>query len=73
MTFHPSAAALEGSRRPSNRPKTMEVFSLKATLLNVVIAVLIALPALFLNTIAEPYERGFYCGDPVIRHPYKVM
>lgn len=48
------------------------VFSLKVTLANVVIAGLIALPALFLNTITEPYKRGFYCDDPVIRHPYKV-
>jgi len=33
--------------------------------------VLVGVPCLLLIFIGEPYNRGFFCGDESIRHPYK--
>lgn len=38
---------------------------------NFVLAGLIALPSLILDQAASPYQRGFFCDDETLRHPYK--
>ena len=30
------------------------------------------LPVLLLARLGEPFQRGFYCDDTSIRHPYKT-
>ncbi|XP_033118908.1 phospholipid phosphatase 1-like [Anneissia japonica] len=39
--------------------------------LDVLVTILLVLPAAILNLSAKPYQRGFYCDDHSIRYPYK--
>ncbi len=39
--------------------------------LNVVIGLTAILPTVLLHFLGEPYQRGFYCDDETLGHPYK--